>query len=195
MTTLPATARRRLRVAVVAGGLIAIPTAGCARTTATTAGHRSVDGSERAVVDHVVDGDTLDVRVNGRFARVRTVQIDAPESSSTRYGHPDKCGAPAKRFAQSLTAPGRTVTLQFAGNDRTDSYARLLAIVHLGGAIAVTWQERIVRSGWAQVLVVQGNRTPLLPILRRDAAHAKAHHLGVWAACGGHFHDPRHTTS
>jgi endonuclease YncB( thermonuclease family) len=144
------------------------------------------------VVDHVVDGDTLDVRIGGRFQRVRTVQIDAPESSSTRYGHPDKCGAPAKRFAKSLTAPGRTVTLQFAGEDRTDSYGRLLAIVHLGGALALTWQERMVRSGWADVLIVQGNRTPLLPALRRDAAYAKAHRLGVWGVCGGHFHDPTH---
>ena len=81
----------------------------------------------------MVDGDTLDVRVDGRFKRVRTVQIDAPESSSTRYGQP-KNAEPRESFAQSLTAPGRTVTLQFAGDSRTDSYGRLLAIVHLGTA-------------------------------------------------------------
>ncbi len=103
--------------------------------------------------------------------------------------------SPAKSFAQSLTAPGRTVTLQFAGDTRTDSYGRLLAIVHLGSGQAVTWQERMVRSGWAEVLVVEGNRTPLLPVLRRDAAYAKAHHLGVWTVCGGHFHDPENGQS
>jgi endonuclease YncB( thermonuclease family) len=137
----------------------------------------------------VVDGDTLDVLLDGRLARVRTVQIDAPESSSTRYGHPDQCGAPAKRFAKSLTAPRRIVTLQFAGEDRTDAYGRLLAIVHLGGAGAITWQERMVRSGWAEVLVYHGNTTSLLPTLRLDAAYAKTHRLGVWAVCGGRFHD------
>lgn len=129
------------------------------------------------------------MRARGRFQRVRTVQIDAPESSSTRYGHPDTCGADSKRFAQSLTSPGRTVTLEFSGRDRTDSYGRLLAIVHLGGGGSPTWQERMVRSGWAQVLVVGGNRTRLLPVLRRDAAYAKAHQLGVWAECNGRFHD------
>lgn len=110
---------------------------------------------------------------------MRTVQIDAPESSSTRNGHPDKCGAAAKRFARSLTAPRRAVTLQFAGHSRTDSYGRLLAIVHLGNGQAVSWQHRMVRSGWAEVIVIQGNRTPLLPLLRRDAVYAKAQGLGV----------------
>ena len=86
--------------------------------------------------------------------------------------------------------PGPHGQLEFAGDDRTDSYGRLLAIVRLGDAQATTWQERMVRSGWADVLVVGGNRTPLLPVLRRDAAYAKAHRLGVWAVCDGHFHDP-----
>ena len=172
--------------------------AGCgslsgARTTAAAhRGSRSVrrGHDERAVVDHVVDGDTLDVRVAGRFARVRTLQIDAPESSSTRYGHPDRCGAAAKRYAESLTAPGRVVALQYAGDSRRDAYGRLLALVHLGGARAITWQQRMVRAGWAEVLVYHGNTTGLLPALRADAAYARTHRLGVWAACHGHFHDP-----
>lgn len=190
MTSARPTAIRRLVLALAAGSLVAVPAVGCSRATKTSAANRPASGSEHAVVDHVVDGDTLDARVNGRFERVRTVQIDAPESSSSRYGRPDKCGAAAKRFAQSLTGPGRTVTLEFAGDDRPDAYGRLLAIVRLGDAQAATWQERMVRSGWADVLVVGGNRTPLLPVLRRDAAYAKAHRLGVWAVCDGHFHDP-----
>ena len=142
-----------------------------------------------ATTNHVVDGDTVDVELDGRFARVRTVQIDAPESSSTRYGHPDRCGAHAKRYAETLTSPGAPVTLQMGGASRTDAYGRLLAIVHLGGAQAVTWQQRMVQSGWAEVLVYDGNATPLLMLLRGDAGSAKAHRLGVWAACNGHFHD------
>lgn len=195
MTNSPSPAAQRRRLLALVAGVVMIPIAGCAQTTATTSTHRSAAGFERAAVDHVVDGDTVDVRVDGRVESVRTVQIDAPESSSTRYGHPDRCGAPAKRYARSLTPPGRKVTLQYAGDSRTDSYGRLLAIVHLGSGRAVTWQERMVRSGWAEVLVVEGNRTPLLPVLRRDAAYAKAHHLGVWTVCGGHFHDPENGQS
>ncbi len=141
------------------------------------------------VVDHVVDGDTLDVRAGGRLERVRTVQIDAPESSSVRFGRPDRCGAPAKAYAVTLVRPGATVWLERSGRDSTDRYGRVLALVHLGRADGPTWQERIVRAGWAEVLVYRGNATRLLSALRADQAYAKAHVLGVYARCGGRFHD------
>lgn len=142
-----------------------------------------------AVVDHVVDGDTLDVRVGGRLVRVRTVQIDAPESSSTRFGQRDRCGTPAEDYAERMTRPGASVWLEFSGRDRTDGYGRVLALVHLGRADGSTWQERIVRAGWAEVLVYRGNRTRLLGALVVDHGYAKTHDLGVYARCGGRFHD------
>jgi micrococcal nuclease len=37
-------------------------------------------------VAHVVDGDTLDVIVEGKRIRVRLLDIDAPEGNQ-RYGH------------------------------------------------------------------------------------------------------------
>jgi micrococcal nuclease len=142
-------------------------------------------------VDHVVDGDTVDVYLDHHSTRVRILQIDAPESSSTRYGRADRCGPPATRYAKALTHPGAQLTLQYAGTDRHDRYGRLLALVHLGDRHAVTWEQRMVRAGWAQVYVAGGNTTPLLPVLRADARYAKAHRLGVWAVCNGNFHDAR----
>lgn len=142
------------------------------------------------VVDHVVDGDTLDVRTGGgHFERVRTVQIDAPESSSTRFGRPDACGPPSKAYAETLARPGATVWLEASGRDRTDQYGRLLRLVHLGRASGTTWQERMVLAGWAEVFVYRGNTTRLLSRLEADQADAKAHVLGVYARCGGRFHD------
>jgi endonuclease YncB( thermonuclease family) len=146
-------------------------------------------GSGPAVVDHVVDGDTLNVRVGGRIERVRTVQIDAPESSSTRFGRPDACGRPSTLYAETLTRPGATVWLEYSGRDRTDRYGRLLALVHLDRRDGPTWQERMVRAGWAEVFVYRGNTTRLLSRLTSDQAYAKAHRLGVYARCGGRFHD------
>jgi micrococcal nuclease len=154
------------------------------------AGVGSAGGSASAArVDHVVDGDTVDVRVDGRFERVRTVGIDAPESSSTRFGRPDACGAQAKAYAQTLARPGATVWLEHSGRDREDRYGRVLALVHLGRPAGETWQERIVRAGWAEVLVYRGNRTRLLGALEADQAYAEAHDVGVYARCGGKFHE------
>lgn len=142
-----------------------------------------------AVVDHVVDGDTLDVWISGREVRVRTLQIDAPESSTLRFGHVDRCGTPAKSYAEALVHPGEHVTLELAGSERYDRYGRLLALVHLGAAQAITWQQRMVRAGWAEVFVFEGNRTWLLGTLRSDQAYARAHRLGVYARCRGEFHE------
>ncbi len=141
------------------------------------------------MVDHVVDGDTLDVRISRREVRVRTLQIDAPESSTLRFGHADRCGAPAKSYAETLAHPAERVTLELAGSERYDRYGRLLALVHLGGAQAVTWQQRMVRAGWAEVFVFDQNRTWLLGVLQADQAYARDRRLGVYALCGGNFHE------
>jgi micrococcal nuclease len=186
--------RRRLRGLGALVGIVLVAWAGVVRAQGPgrSSGRPTpaAGGPESAgVVDHVVDGDTLDLRVGGRFERVRTVQIDAPESSSTRFGRPDRCGARAKAYAQTLTRPGATVWLEFSGRDRRDAYGRLLALVHLGRPGGQTWQERIVRAGWAEVLVYRGNRTRLVGSLVADQAYAKAHRVGVYALCGGDFHD------
>jgi len=142
-----------------------------------------------AVVDHVVDGDTLDVWISGHEVRVRTLQIDAPESSTLRFGHADRCGAPAKSYAEMLVRPRERVTLELAGSERYDRYGRLLALVHLGTAQAITWQQRMVHAGWAEVFVFDHNRTWLLGTLQADQAYARSHRLGVYALCKGEFHE------
>jgi endonuclease YncB( thermonuclease family) len=180
--------RRRVRSGGLVGGLACVAVGvGGALGNARSAEPVAVE--KVAVVDHVVDGDTVDVRVAGRFERVRTVQIDAPESSSTRFGHPDRCGAPASAYARTLTAPAARVWLEFSGRDRIDRYGRLLALVHLGRPGGVTWQQRMVRAGWAEVLVYRDNTTRLLGVLDADQAYARAHDLGVYRRCGGRFHD------
>jgi micrococcal nuclease len=173
--------------------LAAFASGGCA-TGPLGYSHWSAPAPERgrelpAVVGHVVDGDTLDVWISGREVRVRTLQIDAPESSTLRFGHADRCGAPAKSYAETLVRPGERVTLELAGSERYDRYGRLLALVHLGAPEAITWQQRMVRAGWAEVFVFDRNRTWLLGTLRADQAYARAHRLGVYARCRGEFHE------
>jgi micrococcal nuclease len=155
-------------------------------SSATAAAHGQ---QEIATVDHVVDGDTLDVWISGREIRVRTLQIDAPESSTLRFGHADRCGAPAKSYAEKLVHRGERVTLELAGSEHHDKYGRLLALVHLGDGTAITWQQRMVSAGWAEVFVFDENQTWLLKTLRADQAYARRHDLGVYELCKGEFHE------
>lgn len=90
------------------------------------------DGSpeyDRASVSRVVDGDTIEVRLEGGSLRkVRLIGIDAPESA-----HPDdslnsEAGEKASEFAESLLPPGTAVWLE-RDSSEADRYGRLLRYV------------------------------------------------------------------
>jgi endonuclease YncB( thermonuclease family) len=187
----PELVKRHNTQALLLALLLALGGGGCMRGPGNDGQAASMarGREEPAVVAHVVDGDTLDVWMSGAQVRVRTVQIDAPESSTLRFGHADRCGAPAKAYAETLVHPGEHLNLELAGSEHHDKYGRLLALVHLGGPQAVTWQQRMARAGWAEVYVVDENRTWLLPTLRADQAYARRHRLGVYRLCKGEFHE------
>jgi micrococcal nuclease len=83
-----------------------------------------------AYVVRVIDGDTIEARIDGEIEDVRYIGLDTPET--VKPGAPVQCFGPrASRFNHRLVE-GRRVRLVF-GAERRDSYGRLLAYVHLGG--------------------------------------------------------------
>lgn len=88
----------------------------------------SVEG-EHAVVERVVDGDTIVVTYDGDQERVRLLNIDTPETVHPE--RPTEClGPEASERMEELLAPGDEVRLAF-DQERTDRYDRLLAGVYL----------------------------------------------------------------
>src|SRR5438094_957309 len=80
-------------------------------------------GGRVARIDHVADGDTVDL-TNGQ--RVRLVQIDTPEV----YFSPECYGAQASRITKRLLPPGTLVRLyREPKTDAVDGYGRLLRYV------------------------------------------------------------------
>src|SRR3954469_9466739 len=74
-------------------------------------------------IDHVADGDTVDL-TNG--AKVRLVQIDTPEV----YFHPECYGRRASAVTKRLLPPGTLIRLtREPATDSADSYGRLLRYV------------------------------------------------------------------
>lgn len=74
-----------------------------------------------ATVHKVIDGDTIEIAIQGRNLRIRLNGIDCPESSQ-EYGHE------AKAFTENLVAL-RTVTIKPHGQDK---YGRMIADVFIG---------------------------------------------------------------
>src|SRR5262249_55558865 len=81
-------------------------------------------GPSTAVVDHVVDGDTV---VLDSGDRIRYILVDTPEITN---GKNDCYGAEARDY-NSMLVTGRTVTLEYDAECR-DTYGRLLAYVTVG---------------------------------------------------------------
>jgi micrococcal nuclease len=144
--------------------------------------------AQAAVVDRVVDGDTIRVTVEeagGAIAptdsvRVRLLNVDAPE-----LDHPDRgedCGATeATAFVEALLPPGSTVHLAADVEDR-DVYDRPLRGVWNEHGVFVN--AELVRAGWAEVLLISPNErfhAGLLPL----EAEARAERRGAWSACDG----------
>jgi micrococcal nuclease len=114
-------------------------------------------------VTHVVDGDTLDVRLaGGRVERIRLLGIDTPEVGV--------CGASRATGAARSLALGRTATLRGDATQATrDRYGRLLAYVWLSSG---DLGYQLLRRGLARVYVFD-RPFERLPAYRRAEAEGR----------------------
>jgi micrococcal nuclease len=127
-------------------------------------------------VTRVVDGDTIEVRLDDRTEDVRYIGVDTPET--VKPGSPVECfGHEASDFNERLV-DGRTVRLEFDAEHR-DVYGRLLAYVHAGDRFV---NAELVRLGYATALTIVPNDrfAGMFARLEREAADAGR---GLWGAC------------
>lgn len=130
------------------------------------------------LVVHVVDGDTVDVRIGDATRRVRYIGVDTPES--VKPDTPVQCFAKQASAFNSRLVAGRRVRLQY-GPDRHDRYGRLLAYVYLPGHSRSVNAE-LVAAGYGRVLAIAPNTAHLRPYLRLERL-ARERHLGLWGSC------------
>jgi len=139
-------------------------------------------------IDHVADGDTVDL-TNG--ARVRLVQIDTPEV----YSHPECYGKKASTVTKRLLPPGTAVRLTSEPKtDSVDSYGRLLRYV-IRRRDGLNINVRLVAVGAAAPYFYEGRRGRYAAKLTRLALHARSHHLGLWGRCPGTPYNPNEGVS
>jgi len=139
-----------------------------------TAGASTHDLSRSTVatVERIIDGDTLVVRGG---ARVRLLQIDAPESGEECYA------AASTRELARLSPPGSHVVLEADTQlDRVDRYGRLLRYIHAGGRNV---NVELVRSGAATPWFYDGDRGRYATRLLAATTTARAAQRGMWGAC------------
>src|SRR5699024_4433380 len=83
------------------------------------------DGRDVGSLIHVIDGDTVDVDLDGDENRIRLLKVDTPETK-----HPDEpvqcLGLEARQFLEELLPVGTEVELDY-DVEKEDSYGRTLA--------------------------------------------------------------------
>lgn len=105
-----------------------------------------------AVVVRVVDGDTLDVEIDGATQRVRLLNVDAPENNKAT-GVTECLGAEATAELARLLPAGADVFLKY-DDDRIDKYDRVLAGVYIDDTLV---NAEMVRTGLAGSMLVGEN--------------------------------------
>lgn len=143
----------------------------------TTVSRGAVEAN--AVVDFVVDGDTIDVIVGGSEERVRLIGIDTPETK--QRDTPIECFGPeATAFTESLLPVGTPVRLERDTVNR-DDFGRLLAYVYRADdGVFVNYET--IRQGFATPLSIEPNTT-FIDLFVDAARAAEADDAGLWAAC------------
>lgn len=133
-----------------------------------------------AEVEYVIDGDTIDVLIDGREERVRLIGIDTPETKKPNT--PIECFGPeATTFTKSLLPVGTPVRLERDIVNR-DDFGRLLAYVYRA-ADGIFVNYEVLRQGFGTPLSIAPNTTHI--DLFVDAARAaEADDVGIWSACG-----------
>ncbi len=129
----------------------------------------------------VIDGDTVDVEIDGERERVRLLGIDAPES--VHRSVPEQCfGAEAAAALTELLPIGSELTLE-RDEDPRDRFGRLLLYLYRteDGLFVNEW---LVRNGLADTSFYEPN-TALADTLTAARAEARSTQTGLWGSCDG----------
>lgn len=134
-----------------------------------------------AVVEFVVDGDTVDLVIAGEEERVRLIGIDSPESVSRDV--PVQCFGPeASDALTGLLPPGTEVRIE-RDREARDRFGRLLLYLYRvdDDLFVNRW---LVEQGFADTLFFEPNTTfeGSFTTARNEARDAGR---GLWGVCDG----------
>ena len=127
-------------------------------------------------VVRVVDGDTIVIRYNGKYEKVRLLFVDTPESV-----HPDKkqnipMGKVASRYTQKKLI-GKSVDLEFELKRLRGNYGRLLAYVFVDGQ---NINLDLVRQGLSPYYTKYGKSEKYDAEFRSAERLARKEKLNIW---------------
>lgn len=131
-----------------------------------------------AHVTQTIDGDTIEIELNGKTERVRMIGIDTPETHDPRK--PVQCFGEAAATHTKQLLEGKNVRLEANPQDADrDKYRRLLRYVYLPDGTLIN--AKLIEDGYAFAYTVFPH--PKLDDFRAFESTARTANRGLWAGC------------
>jgi len=171
--------RRRVRLTGTVLGALIVAIAGFLRFSPEPV--RQAVQSAQPGLAHVVrdvDGDTIDVEIDGQKETVRFIGVDTPETHDPRK--PVQCFGEVAAAHTKQLLEGKNVRLEPDSQDSDrDKYHRLLRYVYLPDGTLVN--AELIKDGYAFAYVI-------FPFTKLDEfraleAEARDANRGLWAGC------------
>lgn len=131
---------------------------------------------QAAQVVNVIDGDTIEVSVDGQRYTLRYIGIDSPET--VHPNEPTEWMGPEAKAANEQLVGGKTVYLEKDVSE-TDQYGRLLRYVFLADGTFVN--AALVRQGYAKAVSYPPD-VQYQARLRQAEQEARAANVGLWGS-------------
>ena len=129
-------------------------------------------------VVHVLDGDTIEVDLNGQIERIRLIGIDAPEIAHLEK-EAECFGDEATQKAKELLADENVFLVSDPLCSDKDQYDRLLRYVYLEDGTLIN--QFLIEEGYA--LNYAYKPFQLMEQFDSLEKQAKQVHLGLWGKC------------
>ncbi|MYL70337.1 nuclease [Halobacillus litoralis] len=143
-----------------------------------SAKEENLPGDVVGTVTNVVDGDTIDIMMNGKEERVRLLLVDTPETV-----HPDKpvqrFGPEASEFAEEKLS-GKEVRFEYDGPKR-DHYDRLLGYIWVNGE---NFNQQLLEKGLARYAYEYDPPYVHSVSMKKAETRAKQQEKGIWSIDG-----------
>jgi len=164
---------------VVASFALLIGLASCSSSSPLPNGQADLVKIADGKIVKVVDGDTVDIDIDGHTERVRLIGVNTPETK-----HPTKpieCFGPeASAYLTQLLPQGTVVRIERDVEAR-DRYSRMLLYLYLGSNDLFINLDLVAR-GYGTPMSIEPNTFHRNDFVRA-AAQAEAANVGLWKAC------------
>jgi len=141
-----------------------------------TAYFKEEPAAVEARVTRVIDGDTIEVNLDGITYRVRYIGIDTPET--VHPSEPIECFGKEASDKNSELVQGKIVRLEKDVSE-TDKYGRLLCYVWVGDIFV---NDYLVRQGYAYAYTYPPD-VKYAEQFAQAQTEAEENNRGLWAIC------------